>query len=59
VYKSRIERVATILEVKLDDFFCEAGRLPPDLRDDIKAVLTFYQRSRDTAKSSSNRDPMT
>ena len=47
-----VERVAAILEVKLGDLFCEAGRLPPDLRPDIKAVVTFYRRSRDAAKAS-------
>ena len=47
-----VERVAAILEVKLDDLFCEAGRLPPDLRGNIKAVVTLYRRNRDTAKSS-------
>lgn len=33
--------------VPFDDLFCEAGRLPPDLRGDIKAVVTLYRRSRD------------
>ena len=46
------ERAAAILEVKLDDLFCEAGRLPPDLLGDIKAVVTLYRRNRDTAKAS-------
>ena len=44
---------AAILEVKLDDLFCEARRLPPDLRGDIKAVVTLYRRNRDTHKASS------
>ena len=48
-----VERVAAILEVKLDDLFCEAGRLPPDLRSEIKAVVTLYRRNRDTNKASS------
>ena len=48
-----VERVAAILEVKLDDLFCEAGRLPPDLRGDIKAVVTLYRRSRDTRNPNS------
>jgi HTH-type transcriptional regulator, competence development regulator len=39
--------------VKLDDLFCEAGRLPPDLRNDIKAVVTLYRRSRDTRNPNS------
>ena len=46
-----VERVAAILEVKLDDLFCEAGRLPPDLRDNIKQVVQLYRRNRDTAKA--------
>jgi hypothetical protein len=52
--KEFFERVAAILEVKLDDLFCEAGRLPPDLRGDIKAVFTLYRRSRD-ARNSNNK----
>jgi HTH-type transcriptional regulator, competence development regulator len=48
-----VERVAAVLEVKLDDLFCEAGRLPPDLRGDIKAVVTLYRRSRDARNSNS------
>jgi hypothetical protein len=47
-----VERVTAILEMTLDAILCEAGRLPPDLRSDIKAVVTLYRRSRDTAKSS-------
>ncbi len=46
-----VERVAAILEAKPDDIFYKAGRLPPDLRGDIKAVVTLYGRSRVTAKS--------
>ena len=49
-----VERIAAIVEVKLDDLFCEAGRLPSDLRNDIKAVVTLYRRSRD-ARISSNK----
>jgi HTH-type transcriptional regulator, competence development regulator len=48
-----VERVAAILEVKLEDLFCEAGRLPPDLRGDIKAVVTPYRRSRNARNSTS------
>ena len=47
-----VERVAAILEVKLDDLFCKVGCLPPDLRGDIKAVVTLYRRNRDTARAS-------
>jgi hypothetical protein len=39
--------------MKLDALLCEAGRLPPDLRGDIKAVVTLYRRSRDTRNSTS------
>ena len=46
-------RKATILEVKLDDLFCEAGRLLLDVRGDIKAVVTLYRRSRDARSSTS------
>jgi hypothetical protein len=47
------ERVAAILEMKLDVLLCEAGRMPPDLRGDIKAVVTLYRRSRDARNSTS------
>ena len=39
-----VERVAAILDVKLDDLFVEAGRLPPDLRKKLGEVVTFYRR---------------
>ena len=48
-----VERVAAILEVKLDGLFCEAGRLPPDLRGDIRAVVMLYRRSHDARNSTS------
>lgn len=47
------ERVAAFLEVKLDELFCKAGRLQPDLRGDIKALVTLYRRSRDTRNPNS------
>lgn len=50
-----VERVATVLEVKLDDLFCEAGHLLPDLRGDLKVVVTFYRRGSDTRKANSKR----
>lgn len=53
IMRSGATRIAAILEVKLDDLFCEAGRLPPDLRGDIKAVVTLYRRSRDARNSNS------
>ncbi len=42
-----VERVAAMLEMKLDVLLCEAGCLPPHLRGDIKAIVTLYRRSRD------------
>lgn len=41
-----VERVAAILAVKLDDLFIEAGRLPPDMRNDLRHVVRLYRRSR-------------
>jgi hypothetical protein len=49
-----VERVTAILEMTLDALLCEAGRLPPDLRSDIKAVVTLNRRSRDARSSNSN-----
>ena len=34
-----VERAAAILGVRLDDLFVEAGRLPPDMRGDLKQVV--------------------
>jgi hypothetical protein len=48
-----VERVNAILEMTLDALLCEAGHLPPDLRSDIKAVVTLYRRSRDARNSNS------
>jgi hypothetical protein len=32
--------------VRLDDLFVEAGRLPPDMREDLKQVVQVYRRRR-------------
>ena len=39
-----VERAAAILGVRLDDLFVEAGRLPPDMREDLKQVVQVYRR---------------
>lgn len=41
-----VERAAAILGVRLDDLFVEAGRLPPDMRGDLKRVVQAYRRTR-------------
>jgi transcriptional regulator with XRE-family HTH domain len=41
-----VERAAAILGVRMDDLFVEAGRLPPDMRDDLKQVVQVYRRQR-------------
>lgn len=41
-----VERAAAILGVRMDDLFIEAGRLPPDMRDDLKRVVAVYRRTR-------------
>ena len=41
-----VERAAEILGVRLDELFVEAGRLPPDMRDDLKHVVQVYRRMR-------------
>lgn len=41
-----VERAAAILGIRLDDLFVEAGRLPPDMRDDLKQVVQAYRRLR-------------
>lgn len=41
-----VERAAAILGVRLDELFVEAGRLPPDMRDDLKHVVQVYRRMR-------------
>ena len=45
-----VERAAAILGVRLDDLFVEAGRLPPDMRDDLKQVVQAYRRLRQQAR---------
>ena len=41
-----IERAAAILGIPMDALFIEAKRLPPDMRDDIRTVVTAYRRLR-------------
>lgn len=41
-----VERAAAILGVRLDNLFVEAGRLPPDMRQDLKQVVQAYRRRR-------------
>ena len=41
-----VEKAAAILGVRLDDLFVEAGRLPPDMRQDLKQVIQAYRRRR-------------
>jgi transcriptional regulator with XRE-family HTH domain len=41
-----VEKAAAILGVRLDDLFVEAGRLPPDMRQDLKQVVQAYRRRR-------------
>ena len=41
-----IERAAVILGMSLDDLFVEAGRLPPDMREDLKEVVRIYRAKR-------------
>lgn len=42
-----IERVAAILDLRLDDLFVNAQRLPPDMRDDLRRVVALYRRERE------------
>ena len=41
-----VERAAAILGVRMDDLFVEAGRLPPDMRSDLRRVVQTYRRMR-------------
>ena len=41
-----VERAAAILGGRMDDLFVEAGRLPPDMRGDLKQVVQVYRRLR-------------
>jgi transcriptional regulator with XRE-family HTH domain len=41
-----VERAAAILGVRLDDLFIQAGRLPPDMREDLKGVVQAYRKRR-------------
>jgi HTH-type transcriptional regulator, competence development regulator len=39
-----IERIAAILDIPLDELFIQANRLPTDMRDDMRRVVTLYRR---------------
>lgn len=39
-----VERAAAILDVRLDDLFIEAGRLPPDMRGDLREVVQYWRK---------------
>jgi transcriptional regulator with XRE-family HTH domain len=41
-----VEKAAAILGVRMDDLFVEAGRLPPDMRSDLRRVVQTYRRMR-------------
>jgi transcriptional regulator with XRE-family HTH domain len=41
-----VERAAAILGVRVDDLFVEAGRLPPDMRRELKDVVQLYRKQR-------------
>jgi hypothetical protein len=41
---------AAILGVRIDDLFVEAGRLPTDMRGDLKQVVQAYRRLRQQAR---------
>lgn len=40
-----IERAAAILEIRLDDLFVDAGRLPPDMRNNLRGVVQLWRRN--------------
>jgi transcriptional regulator with XRE-family HTH domain len=41
-----VAQAAAILGVQLDDLFIAAGRLPPDMRDDLREVVQAYRKLR-------------
>lgn len=41
-----IERAAAILDIRLDDLFIDAGRLPPDMRGDLRDVVQLWRKQR-------------
>ena len=41
-----VQRAAAILGVRMDELFIAAGRLPPDMRADLKRVVRFYRKDR-------------
>ena len=57
-----VEKAAAILGVRLDDLFIEAGRLPPDMREDLKqesiSRLSRLACSRAAVTDQSGHDPI-
>lgn len=41
-----LERAAAILGIRLDELFIEAGRLPPDMRGELRKVVQLYRKQR-------------
>ena len=41
-----IEKTAAILGIRLDDLYVEAGRLPPDMRENLREVVRIYRAKR-------------
>jgi transcriptional regulator with XRE-family HTH domain len=41
-----IEKTAAILGIRLDDLYVEAGRLPPDMRENLRQVVQIYRAKR-------------
>lgn len=50
-----IQRAAAILGIRLDDIFIEAGRLPPDIRDNLRRAVEIYRRERHLDPTSKDR----
>ncbi|GAB4227930.1 MAG: hypothetical protein Kow0032_07630 [Methyloligellaceae bacterium] len=48
-----VERAAAILDIRLDDLFIEAGRLPPDMRGDLRNVVQLWRTFREKNKEES------
>ncbi len=41
-----VEKAAAVLGIRVDELFVEAGRLPPDMREDLTRVVQLYRRAR-------------
>jgi HTH-type transcriptional regulator, competence development regulator len=41
-----VEKTAAILGIRLDDLYVEAGRLPPDMRENLREVVRIYRANR-------------